>query len=296
MLASGQKEYVYRVRRAARGRLLRMDETVYVAGHRLPRHVHERPVLIAFLEGVWVHSVDDETRRAGPGDIAFVPAQTPHTLTLVGRLGRAFTVEFESARGRAALPPRAMHTSDPRLLALTLHAYQSFVNDREITGDTLARSLTVALNAIDRRQHQLNARNDSSWLAATLDRVRSSVADGVRMSAIAREVGINPAHMSRRFREVFGESMSSFRDRLRVEHASRALLASDDTISAIAAELGFCDQAHLTRTFKRAMSMTPSQFRRVVSDTGVAHDSVHDIDSLPEFVRHAPSVSGIRMV
>ena len=294
--ASTSKEYVYRVRRAVIGWPLRMDETVYVAGNHLPRHVHPRPVLIAFLEGGWIHSVGDDTRRVGPGDIAFIPAQTAHALTIADRLGRAFSIEFESSSLRDALPRRAMHTSDPRLLALTLDAYRSFAGDRSLAGQRLAEALIVALEAIDRRQHRFSARHDTAWLALTIDRVRRSLADGLRMSAIAREVGINHAHMSRRFRQVFGECMSAFRDRLRIEHASRALLTSDDTISSIAAELGFCDQAHLTRTFKRATSMTPAQFRRIVADTGVAHDSAHTIDSLPELVHHVPSVSGIRMV
>lgn len=287
---------MYRVRRAVVGWPLRMDETVYVAGHHLPHHVHPRPVLIAFLEGEWLHAVGDDTRRVGPGEIAFLPAHTAHALTLAGRLGRAFSIEFESSALRDAFPRRAMHTSDPRLLALTLDAYRSFASDRAITGERLAESLIVALEAIDHRQHRLRSSDDATWLAMTLDRIRRTLADGVRMSAIAREVGIHHAHMSRRFHQVFGESMCAFRDRLRIERASRALLSSDDTISSIAAELGFCDHAHLTRMFKRATSMTPSQFRRVVANTGLDHDSVHSLDSRPEFVHHTSSVSGIRMV
>lgn len=279
MRAPIQKEYLYRVRRAVRSWPLRMDETVYVAGHQLPRHVHPRPVLIAFLEGGWIHSVGDDTRRIGPGEIAFLPAQTAHALTFAGRLGRAFSIEFEEWPARDSLPRRPLHTSDPRLLALTLEAYRLFARDHAMTGQRLAAELTVTLDAIDRRQNRFGSRHDASWLAITLDRVRTSVTDGVRMSAIAREVGINPAHMSRRFRQVFGESMSAFRDRLRVEHASRALLNSADTISSIAAQLGFCDHAHLTRTFKRATRMTPSQFRRVVADTCLGRDQISMLES-----------------
>jgi AraC family transcriptional regulator len=292
MRAPIQREYTYQVRRAARRWPLRMDETVYVAGHQLPRHLHPRPVLIAFLEGGWLHSVGDETRRIGPGEIAFLPAHTAHALTFAGRFGRAFSIEFEESPARDTLPRRPLHTSDPRLLALTLDAYRSFASDRATTGQRLAAELTITLDSVDRRQNKFGSSHDTSWLGITLDRVRTSVADGVRMSAIAREVGINPAHMSRRFHQVFGESMSAFRDRLRVEHASRALLNSADTISAIAAQLGFCDHAHLTRTFKRATRMTPSQFRRVVADTCLGQDQIQSRDG---FVNHPPSVSGIRV-
>jgi AraC-like DNA-binding protein len=50
----------------------------------------------------------------------------------------------------------------------------------------------------------------------------------------------------------------------RVELAKRALVESRETVSAIAAELGFADQAHLTRVFRDATGWTPAAFRRAM--------------------------------
>jgi AraC family transcriptional regulator len=181
------------------------------------------------------------------------------------------------------------------LLAVVLDAYRAFASDHEVQVEGLRRSLAPALTAIDRR-HDVRHAAKLSWLAAALDQLQLRAIDGVRMSAIAREVGIHPAHMSRRFHEVFGESMSEVRDRVRIEHASRALLEQTSTISAIAAAVGFCDHAHLTRTFRRATQMTPSEFRRVVGDTCLAEDVRLNLHRPGAFSLHVSSAAGIRLV
>jgi AraC family transcriptional regulator len=289
-------EFVYRVRRAARAHPLLLDETIYAPGQVLPRHAHPRPILIAFLEGRWLHSVDRETRYVRPGDVAFLPAQAAHALRFVGRVGRAFSVEFEGAALQSALPTDSLHTSDPRLLAVLLHTYWAFARDRRVDGDVVGRMLVDALLAVDARRWRSSAGSVGSWLSVARARMQLVAPETVRMATLAREVGINPAHMSRRFREVFGESMSELRERVRIEHASRALMAQTASISAIAAELGFSDHAHLTRAFRRATHMTPSAFRRVIAETALSSELVSSLHSPRAFRFHSSIAAGIRVV
>jgi AraC-like DNA-binding protein len=45
---------------------------------------------------------------------------------------------------------------------------------------------------------------------------------------------------------------------------ARALLAGGMTLAVVAAECGFSDQPHLTRTFKRAVGVSPGRYARSV--------------------------------
>ena len=47
-----------------------------------------------------------------------------------------------------------------------------------------------------------------------------------------------------------------------VERAKQMLLQDDRPVCEIAAVLGFCDQSHLTRTFRRLTGLTPREFAR----------------------------------
>jgi AraC family transcriptional regulator len=70
------------------------------------------------------------------------------------------------------------------------------------------------------------------------------------------------AHFSRSFKRTFGESPHSFVVRRRVELAAQYMLTTDASLSDIALQCGFSDQAHLCKHFRQAAGQTPAAWRR----------------------------------
>jgi AraC-like DNA-binding protein len=65
----------------------------------------------------------------------------------------------------------------------------------------------------------------------------------------------------RAFRAAVGLSPSEYQRQLRLR-AARRLLARGQPAASVAAEVGFADQAHLTRWFSRYYGVTPAAFQR----------------------------------
>ena len=86
-----------------------------------------------------------------------------------------------------------------------------------------------------------------------------------RLAEVAEVAGVHPMHLARLFRERYGYSMGEFVRRRRIAWACGQLTSSDRTISAIALDAGFADQAHFTRTFRRVTGCTPSWYREHAS-------------------------------
>jgi AraC-like DNA-binding protein len=84
----------------------------------------------------------------------------------------------------------------------------------------------------------------------------------LQIGQIAKQIGLSVSQLNRRFRSIYQMSPSEYLQRVRVHKASSMLADTDALISEVALETGFYDQAHLTRTFRRWMGMTPSEFRR----------------------------------
>jgi AraC-like DNA-binding protein len=78
---------------------------------------------------------------------------------------------------------------------------------------------------------------------------------------LAHRVAVSPHHLSRVFRSETGETISRYRNRLRVRLALEQLADGEPCLARLAADLGFADQAHLARVVRRELGATPSLLR-----------------------------------
>jgi AraC-like DNA-binding protein len=83
----------------------------------------------------------------------------------------------------------------------------------------------------------------------------------VTLAELAVVAGLSRFELARRFRAQMGLAPHAFQTNLRVARA-RALLAGGVAPAAVAAACGFADQAHLTRTFRLAVGVTPGRYAR----------------------------------
>lgn len=85
---------------------------------------------------------------------------------------------------------------------------------------------------------------------------------GSRLSLgeLAAVAGVSRFHFARQFRLRTGETPMGYVLRLRVERAQQLLRARGCRIADVAALLGFADQSHFTRTFKRFVGVAPSRY------------------------------------
>jgi AraC-like DNA-binding protein len=81
----------------------------------------------------------------------------------------------------------------------------------------------------------------------------------VPLAELASFAGLTRFELVRRFRQQAGLTPHAFQTNLRIARARRMLNAGDP-IARVAAACGFADQPHLTRTFRRAVGVTPGRF------------------------------------
>jgi AraC-like DNA-binding protein len=96
--------------------------------------------------------------------------------------------------------------------------------------------------ALERRRVVGDARE------ALVERPRTGVLE------LARRVSVSPHHLSRIFKAETGQTISRYRNRLRVRLA----------LARLAADLGFADQAHLARVVRGELGTTPSLLRALL--------------------------------
>jgi len=78
---------------------------------------------------------------------------------------------------------------------------------------------------------------------------------------VAREAGLSVGRALHLFREESGMAMTAYIARMKIDYGKYLLLNSDIQLAELAGQLGFYDQSHFTKNFKKIEKITPSHFR-----------------------------------
>lgn len=87
----------------------------------------------------------------------------------------------------------------------------------------------------------------------------------LRLGDWAEANGIARWTVSRGFRRVFGVSPEHFRARVRARSAWKQIEAGNKCLASVAAQCGFADQAHMTRSVKAFCGATPGQIQNAAN-------------------------------
>ena len=104
-------------------------------------------------------------------------------------------------------------------------------------------------------------RNPPQWLRQAKELVQEEFLQSLSLSGVAELVGVHPAHLAKMFRKQYGCTVGDYVRRLRLDYASRLLVRSEKSLSAIALAAGFYDQSHFARLFKLRFGVPPGVFR-----------------------------------
>jgi AraC-like DNA-binding protein len=103
----------------------------------------------------------------------------------------------------------------------------------------------------DRNRRLLRARD-------TIDR---SYAAPLDVAALAQVAHVSPAHFSRQFRLVFGETPHRYLQRRRIERAMELLRDTDRPVTTVCLDVGFASLGSFSRTFSTVVGESPSAYR-----------------------------------
>ena len=78
---------------------------------------------------------------------------------------------------------------------------------------------------------------------------------------LAQAAHLSPAHFSREFRRVFGETPHQYLLTRRLERAAAMLRNTDHSVADICFEVGLASVGSFTTSFRRAYGITPTAYR-----------------------------------
>jgi len=97
-----------------------------------------------------------------------------------------------------------------------------------------------------------------------VSRVKQVIGDDLQtnhsLSHLAQACGLSRYHLIRCFKKIYGITPHAYQLDERIKRA-KALLKTGEPITNVAQQLGFSDQSHLQRNFKKRLAITPKQYQ-----------------------------------
>jgi AraC family transcriptional regulator len=253
--------------RRRRSELYTVSEVRYPGGIRIPEHSHERPIVNFILAGRYTEYWGGERLECRTAETLFHPAGLVHSERFSKMGARCLAIEFDPGglglddiqalpSQTAVLPPGRWGWISARLL-------RELKTSDDLSALVIEGLMLVLLSGVARRQR---TRVAPQFVGRAHELLHDRFAEPVRIGDVALEVGVHPSSLARAFQRHYRCTPGELVRALRVDRASRLLSGSNLPLASIAREVGFSDQSHFSRTFKRATGMTPGAFRALFSD------------------------------
>lgn len=127
---------------------------------------------------------------------------------------------------------------------------------------TLLAAFSLLLRRYAAQPNQAPALHaDTPRLTLLQAKLAEALAEPISLTELAASVGLSPFHVARLFSRSVGMPPHAWRQQLRLNRAL-GLLRQGMAVSEVAATLGFADQSHFNRQFKRAFGATPGRWQR----------------------------------
>nr|WP_190394740.1 AraC family transcriptional regulator [Nocardiopsis deserti] len=242
------------------------------------RHTHPTYTIGVITGGIEEYTHERGRARVGPGGLAVVGPGEVHTGHAGVPEGWSYRVFYPlpevvadiarelGIRGTPAFTESGIHAPEAARVLATAHVAAE--NGDRLAASSLARQ---GLGMLLRSHGRERAAGPTGHAARPeVERARRILADRLvgppTLEELAAGLGIGPFALSRAFRAVHGLPPHAYLNQLRVDRA-RALLASGRRAGEVAVEVGFADQPHLTRHFKRHLGVPPAAYQRALLST-----------------------------
>ena len=249
---------------------LTIGEIRYPAGFERSKHTHQRACFHFLLEGGYVERRDKRSIECNTLSLSFQPRGLVHAYRNASQTGSlSLTIEFEEdwiarLHSHSVVLDKPINFRGGLAIWLMTRLYNEF---RAMQNGSLlaieALALEIAIET-SRQKKTDSERRPPHWLQQATDLLNDRFTESLSLSQIAASAGVHPVHLARTFRQFHHCTVGEYLRRIRIEFACRRVVQSESTLVEIALAAGFSDQSQFCHTFKRAIGMTPAEFRSAV--------------------------------
>jgi AraC-like DNA-binding protein len=235
--------------------------------HAYPSHTHDTWTLLVVDTGTVRFGLDRHEHGALRSLVTLLPPHVPHdgrSVEAAGFRKRVVYLEQDALDvGRIGAAVDHPGWADGPLRDEVHRLHMALVSP----GDAFEAESRLALvrDRLERHLARVDIEpprvRDAPVARRLRDLLDARIVDGIALVDAAATLGVSPTHLVRAFGAEYGIAPHRYLTGRRLDRARRLLLAGERAAD-VAVAVGFHDQAHLTRHFRRLLGTTPAAYAR----------------------------------
>lgn len=236
--------------RFARGELIL---TRYPANLEMPMHAHDASKIGILLAGSVIEQHKRGNQHFRAGDILIKPAGEPHGDSVGSKGLSVLSIRFQCNQEfwKGVFKAYRRLPLEPFVGRIVRH----YLNGESLADETI-EEIVCHLAAFDLRENA-----QPHWSQLAIEILRARYASPPSLTSLALEIGAHPVSLAQALRRHTGKTKTEIVHQIRIQH-SLGPLQEGQKVSSTAVELGFSDQSHFCRVFKRWMGCSPQEYRQ----------------------------------
>ena len=265
----------------------------------MTKHSHHFLELFYVQSGWALHTISGRARKIQEGDYMILDYGTTHSYDIIGpnlavinclfRPGLidqalSFCESFQAmlehymlgigyAARHLALADHFFHDDDKSILNILLKLFREYETKPtgylQVIRSGLIELIIVTMRKIEERTSR-RVSADDPLISAILEEIQSDPVHPRTLSQVAQSLNLSVSQLSRRFTLCAGCGYSEYLRKSRLEQACRLLINTRDPIGLIAESCGYSDIKHFGEIFKKAFGMSPTQYRKMMTQPSSA--------------------------
>ena len=235
------------------------------AEHAYPAHAHRTWTLFIVDEGAIRYHLDRHPHGSARSTVGLLPPHVVHDGRAADSHGYRKRVLYLEGDlfGEHLIGPAV---DRPLVADRSMYRRLSIVHELLASADDALEAETRLAFVIEGLRRHLDDRPDdgehvrgaalAEALRALLD---AHILEPLTLAAAGRRLGASPTHLVRSFTHAFGLAPHAYQLGRRIELARQRLLEGQPPAD-VAVSVGFYDQSHFTRHFKRHVGATPGRY------------------------------------
>ena len=132
---------------------------------------------------------------------------------------------------------------------------------------TLGKTLLLHLIEIAKRSsknsgHLYFGQNNIFSIHKVINYIHDHLSENLSSEHLAKQASLSTGHFRRLFQQFTKRPVHKYIRNMRLERTRELLMTTDQPLADIATEIGYSDQAHMTKSFKEAYGVSPAKFRK----------------------------------